>query len=40
VYAVSTVVALFQPVLGLVLNASLWLVGIRLCYHTTREAAL
>lgn len=40
VYAVSTVVALFPPVLGLVLNASLWLVWIRLCYHTTREAAL
>jgi len=39
-YAVSTVVALFPPVLGLVLNASLWLVWIRLCYHTTREAAL
>ena len=40
VYAVATIVALFQPVLGLVLNASLWLVWIRLGYRTTREAAL
>jgi len=40
VYAVATIVALVQPILGLVLNASLWLVWIRLYYHTRREATL
>ena len=39
VYLVATLVALVQPVLGLVLNVSLWILWIRLCYHTTREAA-
>jgi uncharacterized membrane protein len=38
VYVIATLVALVQPVLGLTLNASLWLLWIRLCYHTTREA--
>lgn len=38
VYAVATIVAFFQPVLGLVVNASLWLLWIGLCYHTTRES--
>jgi uncharacterized membrane protein len=38
VYVLATLVALVQPVLGLTLNASLWLLWIRLCYHTTREA--
>ena len=38
VYAVATLVALIQPVLGLALNASLWLLWIRLCYHTRLEA--
>jgi len=38
VYAVATLVALVRPVLGLMLNASLWLLWIRLCYRTTHEA--
>ncbi len=38
VYALSTLVALKQPVLGLALNASLWILWIRLGYRTTREA--
>ncbi len=40
VYAFATIVAFFRPVLGLLVNASLWLLWIRLCYHTTREAAM
>jgi len=39
VYTISTLVALFQPVLGLALNTSLWLLWIRLCYHSAHEAA-
>jgi len=38
VYALSTVVALFQPTIGLLLNVSLWVLWVRLCYHTTAEA--
>ncbi|MGH7538920.1 MAG: TMEM175 family protein [Gemmatimonadales bacterium] len=38
VYVVATVVALVQPVVGLALNAALWLLWIRLCYHTRLEA--
>lgn len=40
VYVLATLVALVQPVLGLLLNVSLWILWIRLCYHTTREAVL
>lgn len=39
VYVVATLVALVQPAVGLALNASLWLLWIRLCYHTRYEAA-
>ena len=39
VYTLATLVALAQPVAGLALNASLWLLWIRLCYRTTRDAA-
>lgn len=39
VYFVATLVALIQPALGLALNASLWLLWIRLCYQGTYEAA-
>ncbi len=38
VYTVATLVALVQPMLGLALNASLWLLWTRLCYHTASEA--
>lgn len=38
VYIVATLVALKRPVLGLGLNASLWILWIRLGYRTTREA--
>lgn len=38
VYLVATLVALAQPALGLALNASLWLLWIRLCYDTRYEA--
>jgi uncharacterized membrane protein len=38
VYVVATLVALVQPALGLALNASLWLLWVRLCYHTRYEA--
>lgn len=38
VYAVATLVALVQPALGLALNASLWLLWVRLSYYTTSEA--
>ncbi|HEV2750623.1 MAG TPA: TMEM175 family protein [Gemmatimonadales bacterium] len=38
VYIVATLVALKQPVLGLALNASLWILWVRLGYRTTREA--
>jgi len=37
VYAVATIAALFQPVLGLVVNASLWLLWIGFGYHSTRQ---
>ncbi len=39
VYGAATLLALVQPALGLTLNASLWLLWVRLCYHTTQEAA-
>lgn len=38
VYTIATVVAFFQPVLGLALNTSLWLLWIRLCYRSTHDA--
>ncbi len=38
VYVVATLVALVQPALGLALNVSLWVLWVRLCYHTTPEA--
>jgi uncharacterized membrane protein len=38
VYAVATLVALVQPALGLALNASLWLLWVRLSYDTASEA--
>ena len=38
IYAAATVVALFSPTLALVVNASLWLLWVRLCYHTAEEA--
>jgi uncharacterized membrane protein len=34
IYGVATLVALVQPVLGLALNASLWLLWVRLSYTT------
>ncbi len=37
VYAIATVVAFFWPLLGLAINASLWLLWIRLCYHSSRS---
>jgi hypothetical protein len=37
VYVVATLVAMVQPALGLVLNASLWILWIRLCYRTAHE---
>jgi uncharacterized membrane protein len=36
VYLVATVVALFQPTLGLALNVSLWILWIRLGYREVR----
>lgn len=39
VYGASTVLALAQPVLGLALNVSLWILWIRLCYRSTHLAA-
>jgi hypothetical protein len=36
VYLVATVVALFQPALGLALNVSLWILWIRLGYREVR----
>ena len=36
VYAVATVVAFYRPLVGLAINASLWLLWIRLCYHSSR----
>lgn len=38
VYAVATLVAMVQPALGLALNASLWLLWVRLSYDTAAEA--
>ena len=38
VYAVATLVALVQPALGLALNASLWLLWVRLSYDTAAGA--
>lgn len=39
VYTLATGVAFVQPVLGLTVNASLWLLWIRLCYRSTHLAA-
>ena len=39
VYSVATAVAFFRPLLGLALNASLWILWIRLCYHDIHVAA-
>lgn len=39
VYAAATVLALVQPVLGLALKVSLWILWIRLCYRSTHAAA-
>ena len=36
VYAIATVVAFYRPLIGLAINASLWLLWIRLCYHSSR----
>jgi uncharacterized membrane protein len=38
VYAVATIVALYRPLLGLGINASLWLLWIRLCYRPAQAA--
>ena len=38
VYSFATVVAFYRPFLGLAINASLWLLWIRLCYHSSRGA--
>ena len=39
VYAVATGVAFVQPLAGLVVNGSLWLLWIGLCYRSTHAAA-
>ena len=39
VYLIATGLAWFWPPAGLVLNASLWLLWIRLCYHSTQRSA-
>ena len=39
IYGLSTLVAWFQPAVGLTLNASLWLLWVRLCYRTAAEAS-
>jgi len=39
VYTIATGVAFFLPFAGLVLNASLWLLWVRLCYHSAQVAA-
>ncbi len=39
VYTAATLIALVKPVIGLTVNASLWLLWIRLCYRSTHEAA-
>jgi uncharacterized membrane protein len=36
VYAIATVIAFNRPLLGLAVNASLWLLWIRLCYHSSQ----
>jgi uncharacterized membrane protein len=38
VYLVATIVALFQPVAGLLINVSLWILWIRLGYRSEQEA--
>jgi uncharacterized membrane protein len=38
VYLVSTLVALVQPAVGLLINVSLWVLWVRLCYRTARDA--
>lgn len=37
VYVAATLVALWRPWLGLALNASLWVLWVRLCYRTRQE---
>ncbi|MBI4421862.1 MAG: DUF1211 domain-containing protein [Gemmatimonadetes bacterium] len=39
VYTAATLVAFFQPVLGLAVNVSLWILWIRLCSNATHTAA-
>lgn len=34
VYLISTAIAFVQPVIGLLVNVSLWLLWVRLCYRT------
>jgi TMEM175 potassium channel family protein len=38
VYAVATAAVFVNVVMGLVLNTSLWVLWIRLCYHSTDDA--
>ena len=38
VYVISTIVALFRPTLGLLLNVALWIVWIRLSYRAAKQA--
>jgi hypothetical protein len=38
VYLTSTLVALVQPVIGLLINVSLWILWIRLGYREERTA--
>ena len=38
VYVISTIVALFRPTLGLLLNVALWVVWVRLSYRAARQA--
>jgi hypothetical protein len=34
VYLVATAVAFYQPWLGLAINCALWILWVRLCYHS------
>jgi len=38
VYVISTIVALFRPTLGLLLNVALWIVWIRLSYRAAKQS--
>lgn len=39
VYLVATVVAFYQPWLGLAINLALWILWVRLCYHSVTDSA-